>query len=74
MNTLFSPLQEFWKKGDKLLLLLCLLNVAVFTKTVHICNAHVFLYRPHRKDSFRFTVLTYISDYLFHCVHRVFDM
>ena len=25
MNTLFSPLQEFWKKGDKLLLLLCLL-------------------------------------------------
>lgn len=25
MNTLLSPLQEFWKKGDKLLLLLCLL-------------------------------------------------
>ena len=28
MNTLFSPLQEFWKKGDKLLLLLCLLASA----------------------------------------------
>ena len=25
MNTLLSPFQEFWKKGDKLLLLLCLL-------------------------------------------------
>ena len=28
MNTLLSPLQEFWKKGDKLLLLLCLLSSA----------------------------------------------
>ena len=28
MNTLLSPLQKFWKKGDKLLLLLCLLSSA----------------------------------------------
>ena len=28
MNTLLSPFQEFWKKGDKLLLLLCLLSSA----------------------------------------------